>query len=47
MACVNALIEGLFVFFYRTDLLFSIVVPQIWTLAYGIKIIQSHQQQNK
>lgn len=36
VAIGNALIGALFVFFYRTDLAFSLVVPQIWTLAYAI-----------
>lgn len=36
VACFNAVVGWLFVFFYRTDLLFSMVVPQIWTVAYVI-----------
>lgn len=38
VACFNATIGALFVFFYRTDLLFSMVVPQIWTLAFIINL---------
>lgn len=36
VALFNGDIGWLFVLFYGTDLLFSIVVPQIWTLAYAI-----------
>lgn len=41
VACFNAFVGLLFVYFYGTNLLFSIVVPQVWTIAYGIKFIQS------
>lgn len=36
VACFNAIIGALFVFFYGTNLAFSLVVPQIWTLAYVV-----------
>lgn len=42
VALFNAIVGLLFVFFYGTDLLFSIVVPQIWTLAY---IINSRKEE--
>lgn len=38
VACFNALVGWLFVFFYGTDVAFSIVVPQVWTLAYAINL---------
>lgn len=38
VACFNALVGGLFVFFYGTNLAFSLIIPQIWTLAYAINI---------
>lgn len=44
VACFNATIGALFVFFYRTDLLFSIVVPQIWTLAYAINLFKDGKE---
>lgn len=44
VACFNASIGWIFVFFYRTDLLFSMVVPQIWTLAYGISLFKGRKE---
>lgn len=44
VALFNAIIGALFVFFYRTDLLFSIVVPQIWTLAYAINLFKDGKE---
>lgn len=38
VALFNALVGGLFIFFYGTNVAFSLVVPQIWTLAYAINI---------
>lgn len=38
VACFNAIIGALFVFFYGTNLAFSLIIPQIWTLAYAINI---------
>ena len=38
VALLNGAIGMLFVFFYKTNLLFSLIVPQVWTLAYAINI---------
>ena len=38
VALFNACVGLLFVFFYGTDLAFSLIVPQIWTLAYVINL---------
>lgn len=36
VALFNALVGLLFVYFYGTNLAFSVIVPQVWTLAYVI-----------
>lgn len=38
VALFNALVGLLFVLFYGTNLLFSLIVPQIWTLAYVVNL---------
>lgn len=46
VACFNATIGALFVFFYRTDLAFSVIIPQIWTLAYAINSRKENNYDN-
>ena len=38
VALFNALVGLLFVLLYGTNLLFSVIVPQVWTLAYCINL---------
>lgn len=38
VALFNALVGLLFVYFYGTNLAFSLIVPQVWTLAYCINL---------
>jgi hypothetical protein len=43
VALFNAIVGLLFVFFYGTNLLFSIIVPQVWTLAYCINLLKTER----
>lgn len=36
VALFNACVGLLFVYFYGTNLAFSLIIPQVWTLAYVI-----------
>jgi len=44
VALFNALVGLLFVFFYGTNLAFSLVVPQVWTLAYVINLFKDGKE---
>lgn len=44
VALFNALVGLLFVFFYGTNLAFSVVVPQVWTLAYTINFLKDRKE---
>ena len=43
VALFNAIVGLLFVFFYGTNLLFSIIVPQVCTSAYCINILKTER----
>lgn len=40
VALFNALVGLLFVYFYGTDLLFSVIIPQVWTVAFTINLLK-------
>lgn len=43
VALFNALVGLLFVFFYGTNLAFSVIIPQVWTLAYCISLLKTER----
>lgn len=43
VALFNSAVGLLFVFTYGTDLLFSVIVPQVWTLAYCINLLKTER----
>jgi hypothetical protein len=44
VALFNALVGLLFVYFYRTNLAFSVIVPQVWTLAFAINLLKDREE---
>lgn len=40
VALFNACVGLLFVYFYGTNLAFSLIVPQIWTVAFTINLLK-------
>ena len=44
VALFNACIGLLFVYFYGTNLAFSLIVPQVWTLAYTVNLFKDRKE---
>ena len=40
VALFNACVGLLFVYFYGTNLAFSLIVPQVWTVAFAINLFK-------
>ena len=44
VALFNALVGLLFVFFYGTNLAFSVIIPQVWTVAFAIIFLKDREE---